>query len=157
MAPLLTLPNNNLQPAVVELADGSLFALMRNGAGGGFTWEARSKDCTLSWAMKERHDLPNPGSGIDMIRLSDGRLLLAYNPSATDRAPLSVSLSDDDGRSWSSPKTIEAGAPQLSYPSLVQARDGVIHAAYSHRLDHIQHVAFNTAWLESSPGVTPDQ
>jgi len=148
-APLLTLPNNNLQPAVVELADGSLYSLMRNGAGTGFTWEGRSTDCGKTWKLAERHDLPNPGSGIDLIRLADGRVLLAHNPSKKERTPLSVSVSADDGRTWSSPKTIESGPPQLSYPSLIQTHDGMIHLVYSHQLSHIQHASFNTAWLSS--------
>jgi predicted neuraminidase len=145
--PLLTLGNNNLQPAVVELADGSLFALMRSAGGRGAAWEGRSTDCGRSWRLAERPDLPNPNSGLELIRLSTGELLLFHNPDQRLRTPLSVSLSSDDGRSWASPRTIEDGPPQLSYPSAIQARDGTIHVVYSRRLERIQHAEFNLGWL----------
>jgi predicted neuraminidase len=151
LSPLLTLPDSNLQPAIVQLSDGSLFALMRNGSGGGFTWEGRSTNCGRSWNFRERRDLPNPNSGIDLIALEDGRLLHAYNPDSRERTPIAVAVSMDDGQSWSPPKNIETGPPQLSYPSMIQAADGVIHMVYSHRLGFIQHVAFNAAWLSEAP------
>ena len=143
-APLSTTPDANLQPAVAQIADGSLYALMRGT--GGFTWMGRSFDCGRSFAMQRRDDLPNPNSGIDMTRLADGRLLLAFNPSATDRTPLAVSFLFDDGIHWSNPKTIEDGQGELSYPSIIQTADGIIHITYSHRL--IQHAEFNPAWLD---------
>ena len=147
-APLWTAPDANLQPAVVQLSDGSLFALMRGT--GGFTWEGRSTDCARTFAMQDRRDLLNPNSGIDMTRLVDGRLALAFNPSATLRTPLSVSVSADKGVSWSSPQTLESGEGELSYPSIIQTADGIIHVTYSHQLGFIQHAEFNTAWLDAA-------
>ncbi len=147
---IFTLPTLNLQPAVVECADGSLLAYMRNGSETGFTWEARSRDCGASWLTKERHDLPNPGSALDLIRFQSGHLLLICNPSTTVRTPLAARVSADNGETWSMPRVIEEGQPQLSYPSVIQAIDGTIHVSYSHRLTHIQHAEFSVAWLLSS-------
>jgi hypothetical protein len=57
------------------------------------------------------------------VRLSDGRIFLAYNDSAADRKNLSWALSSDEGASWS-----KIGAPDytptksFAYPYLM--RDG---------------------------------
>lgn len=148
-ASMLTWPNN-LQPAIAELSDGSLLAMMRSGDGGGFTWQGRSDNDGATWTLCRRAELPNPNSGLDLLRLSTGELVLVGNDSPTQRTPLSVWISVDDGCSWSSPRVIAEGDPQLSYPSLAEDADGNIHVAYSHRLDSIHHVKFNRAWLLGS-------
>ena len=145
-AALFTLPNN-LQPACVERCDGSLLALMRTDGAGTFTWQGRSCDDAETWSLCRRPEFPNPNSGIDLIRLAGGELVFAFNDSSDARTPLSVSLSLDEGETWLPPKIVEGGDPQLSYPSLAQSGDGMIHLVYTHRLDHIQHVEFNLAWL----------
>jgi len=149
-APILTLPYGNLQPAIVRRENGSLLALTRSAAGAGFTWEGKSRD-GIAWLMLPRTDLPNPGSGLDMIKLSTGHLVVAYNDSATERTPLVAAVSADEGETWSSPKTIEGGPGQLSYPSLAEGPDGLIHCTYSDRVEAIKHAVFNRAWVESAP------
>lgn len=149
-APILTLPYGNLQPAVIQRSNGSLFALARSAAGAGYSWEGKSHD-GAAWLMQPRNDVPNPGSGLDMIKLSTGHLVVAFNDSATERTPLVVSVSADEGQTWSSPRTIEDGPPQLSYPSLAEGPDGLIHCTYSYRLEAIKHAAFNRAWAEVAP------
>ena len=42
-------------------------------------------------------ELPNPGAGIDGVRLANGHWLLVYNDTARSRNSLAVSISDDDG------------------------------------------------------------
>jgi len=149
-ASLFSFPENNLQPAVVELDDGSLFALMRrSGLDAAFTWEARSRDGGATWTTRRRDDLTTPDSGLDMIRLTGGAILVAYNNSPRERTPLAVAWSADAGRTWSTPKTVEAGDPELSYPCLLQGRDGSIHLVYTHRKSAIMHAEFNPAWLRA--------
>lgn len=143
----LTLPENNLQPAVVERSDGSLFALARRSGDAAYTWAMESTDCGRSWSLHVRDDLPNPNSGLDLLRLTTGEFVAAYNDSATTRTPLVVALSTNEGRSWSSARIIADGPPQLSYPSLVEAPDGTIHCTYSDDLTAIAVVSFNRAWL----------
>lgn len=137
----------NLQPAVAQLADGALFALMRNGSSTGTMLDARGDACGIGWTVRERDDLPNPNSGIELIRLRTGELLAIYNDSAIQRTPLVAALSTDSGESWSSPKIIADGPPQLSYPSAIQSTDGRIHVVYSANLTHIEHVTLTRAWL----------
>lgn len=144
--PLLTFPNN-LQPAVVELRDGALFALMRTDGNGSFTWQARSQDGGQTWELCRRVGLRNPNSGLDLLRLADDRLVLAYNDSERERYPLVVCLSADDGLTWSPPRIIHPGPVRAAYPSLTEGPDGLIHLSYSHDLHHIEHVTINAAWI----------
>lgn len=137
----------NLQPAVAQLANGSLFALMRNGSNTGTMLEARGDACGISWSVNERSDLPNPNSGLELIRLQTGELIAIYNDSTTQRAPLVAAYSANGGESWSMPKIIADGPPQLSYPSAIQSADGRIHVVYSANLTHIEHVTLTRAWL----------
>ena len=145
--PMLTLPENNLQPAVVERSDGSLFALARRSGDASYTWSMESADCGRNWSLHVRDDLPNPNSGLDMVRLSTGEFVTAYNDSSSERTPLVVAFSLDEGITWSPPRIIADGPPQLSYPSLVESPDGTIHCTYSDDLTSIAVVSFNRAWL----------
>lgn len=148
-SPLFTPWEPNLQPAVVEISDGSLLSLMRCAGDSRATWEGRSTDGGQTWTMAPRPALPNPNSGLELIRLAGGDLLLVYNNSRTERTPLVAALSTDEGRTWAPPRVIAEGEPQLSYPSACQTRDGRIHIVYSDRLAHITHVEFDRAWLSS--------
>jgi predicted neuraminidase len=90
--------------------------------------------------------LPNPNSGIDLLRLQSGRLLLAFNNSKTVRTPLNVALAEED-ESWGWIQTIEDEPGEFSYPTLVQSDEGQIHMAYTYQREHIQHACFTEAWL----------
>ncbi len=147
-APQLTLQYGNLQPAVVQRTDGSLFALMRSSGGAGFSWQAMSL-AGFQWWFAPLEALPNPGSGLDMIRLSSGHYIVAYNDSASQRSPLSVALSADEGRTWSRGRVIDDAPGQVSYPSLAEGPDGTIHCSYSFQIEAIKHAAFNRAWVEA--------
>lgn len=143
---LFTIPAN-LQPAVVQLADASLFALMRNGSNSGQMLDARADACANNWTVQTRQDLPNPNSGIELIRLDNGDLVAIYNDSRTDRTPLVAALSSDGGHTWTRPRPIAEGLPQVSYPSAIQDSSGTIHVVFSYHLERIEHAAFNRAWL----------
>ena len=66
------------QPAIVQLSDGSLLAYLRTWEG--YIYQTRSEDSGQTWSRVGRTNLPNNNSGIDMIRLRSGKLLLVYNP-----------------------------------------------------------------------------
>ncbi len=71
-----------IQPAVVELADGTLLAYMRSKAD--HIFKSTSRDHGKSWRRAEATPLPNNNSGIDMVRLRSGSLALVYNPTTKD-------------------------------------------------------------------------
>ena len=143
---LLTWPNN-LQPAVVQRSDGTLFSLMRRAGDGSFTWQGESCDGGVSWTLSPREDLLNSNSGLDLIRLRNGTLVVAYDDSDTHRTPLVVRASLDEGRTWLPPRIVSDREGQQSYPTLEEAPDGTIHVVFSDDLEAIVHAEFSPAWL----------
>jgi len=131
-------PNDDilLQPAVVELTDGSLLMAGRN-RGGEKILYATSPDRGATWTTTQRGNLPNPDSALALTRLRDGRLLVIFNDSVTDRTPLVALVSDDDGVSWSGRTVLADGLGAFSYPSVVQAADGALHVTFSQNRERI--------------------
>ena len=82
-----------------------------------------------------------------MIRLANGHLALIYNDSSTERRPLLIALSADEGRTWPYRKILKEGDDTYSYPFAVQGPDGMIHLLYSLNRDKIMHITLNEAWV----------
>lgn len=115
---------------------------------------ARTSDGGRHWTEPQPLDLPNSNSGLDALRLSDGRLLVAFNDSAADRHVLRLAISQDQAATWKRiPAAIaeESGA-EFSYPFLLQTSDGLVHLTYTWKRHGIKHVAFNLAWLDAQTG-----
>ena len=54
-----------------------------------------------TFANVKRTSLPCPNSGIDAVRLTDGRVVAVYNPTSYHyRGVLALAVSEDDGESW---------------------------------------------------------
>jgi predicted neuraminidase len=110
-----------------------------------------SADDGETWGPVETMDLPNPGSGLDAVRLSSGNWVLIYNDTLEGRNRLAVSLSKDEGKTW--PHTIhleDQPSGSFHYPVIMQARDGTIHAVYSYFVDEgksMKHAEFQEAYL----------
>ncbi|MFO1068737.1 MAG: sialidase family protein [Geminicoccaceae bacterium] len=124
------------QASVVDLADGTLLALCRTRQG--VVTASRSGDGGASWSAMTATRLPNPNSGIDVIRLADGRLLAAANPVRRGRSPLYLLLSDD-GHAWRCGALVEDAPGEYSYPSLAPAGDGRVHLVYTWNRTRIAH------------------
>lgn len=149
----------NIQPSVVRKNDGTLVAMMRENGPLERIRTSESRDEGTTWSPVGESDLPNPGSGLEVIRLRNGHWALIYNDTTESRHSLALSISDDEGTSWKWKRHLELsppGAGSYSYPSIVQAKDGVIHATYSYHLSHeqvgdnrkaIKHAAFNETWV----------
>ena len=138
------------QPALVALNETN--ALMLNRAAGSVAkiHATRTSDGGKSWSALETIDLPNSNSGLDAIRLSDGRLLLAFNDTDSGRDNLRLAISADDGMTWKRAATLvtEAGE-EFSYPTVFQTSDGLIHVTYTWKRKGIKEATFNLAWLEA--------
>lgn len=125
-----------IQPAVFPHGDGTFQILCRTKQG--FLAESWSKDDGHSWSELRLTALPNPNGAIDGLRLSDGRFLLVYNDSPSDRGTLSVAISMD-GKDWSKVISLESGAGEFSYPAAIQTRDRLVHITYSWNRQRIRH------------------
>ena len=148
--------------------DGSLYTLMRdNGPPPKRLHASESRDRGETWSPVTDSDLPNPGAGAEIIGLRGGRWALIYNNTEQGRHSLAVALSDDEGRTWKWKRRLEYQPPgpnagRFHYPSIIQARDGTLHASYSHHVGEnevprdaegrplnksIKHAHFNEEWV----------
>jgi hypothetical protein len=141
----------NIQPAVLQKNDGTLIAYMRENGPLHHIRVAESRDDGSTWGAVGVTDLPNPGSGLDALRLSNGHWVLIYNDTTRGRHRLAVSISDDEGKSWKWTRHLEdQEGGSFHYPAIVQARDGMLHAVYSYFVSggkSMKHAAFNEAWV----------
>jgi predicted neuraminidase len=164
-APLIA--GGNIQPSVVMRKDGSLYVLMRdNGPPPKRLHQSESHDRGETWSPVKDSELPNPGAGAEIITLRNGNWLLISNDTERGRHSLAVQISDDEGRSWKWKRHLEMdsnpeSAGAYHYPSIIQARDGTLHASYSYHLKRreekgaktksatksIKHAHFNEAWV----------
>jgi predicted neuraminidase len=147
----------NIQPSLVRKNDGILVAFMRDNGPHHRIRLSTSDDAGVSWSPVTDSPLPNPGAGIEAIRLASGRWALVYNDSAAGRHSLAISVSDDEGTSWKWTRHLErvpAGQGQFHYPSMIQARDGTIHVTYTHspraQGSTIEHARVSEEWLLSN-------
>jgi predicted neuraminidase len=144
----------NIQPSLVRKKDGTLVAFMRDNGPHKRIRVSTSADDGESWSPVVDTDFPNPGAGIEALRLNNGHWALIYNDASRGRHSLAVSLSDDEGKSWKWTRHLEKHAPgqgSFHYPSIIQASDGRIHVTYTHHTpaagSTIQHARFNEAWI----------
>ncbi|HAB18547.1 MAG TPA: exo-alpha-sialidase [Verrucomicrobiota bacterium] len=155
-APLIG--GGNIQPSLVRKRDGTLVAYMRdNGPPPKRLLTATSLDRGSTWGPVTDSEIPNPGSGAEVISLRSGAWVFIGNDTEDGRHRLSVWLSEDEGRTWPWRRALEEGVrgeDSFSYPSLIEAKDGMLHATYSvHRPSGktIQHAAFNLDWIKATP------
>jgi predicted neuraminidase len=143
----------NIQPALMRRNDGTVVAFMRENGTRGCIRVAESRDDGVTWGPVEDSKLPNPGSGLDGVRLHNGHWLLVYNDAVEGRNQLAVSISEDEGRSWTRTRHLERHETgQYHYPAVVQGRDGTVHVVYSYFVDggkSMKYVAFDEAWVGS--------
>jgi predicted neuraminidase len=117
-----------IQPTMWESEPGNIHMLVRTT--GGVIGRSDSRDFGKTWSVIKKTSLPNPNSGIDLARLSDGTLALAYNPDDEDwgsREPLSLTLSYDNGKNWTDKADIATGKKEdeYSYPAVISWGDSV--------------------------------
>jgi len=129
--------------------------------------QSESKDRGETWGPVTDSELPNPGSGAEIIALRNGHWVLISNDTEKGRHSLAVQISEDEGRTWKWKRHLERDEPgpeagQFHYPSIMQAKDGMLHASYSYNAGRkrpskgpagdptgksIKHARFNEAWV----------
>ena len=72
----------NIQPTVLRRDDATLVAYMRENGSRQRIRVSESSDDGITWGAVKETELPNPGSGIDGVRLANGHWVLVYNDSA---------------------------------------------------------------------------
>jgi len=112
-----------IQPALWESSPGNVHMLVRST--NGWIYRSDSKDYGKTWCTFYATDLPNNNSGVDLVKLADGTLVLVYNPVSgnwSSRALLNVAMSYDNGLTW--PKTVVLEndpniRAEYSYPAII--------------------------------------
>lgn len=131
-----------IQPTLWESAPGKVHMLMRSTRG--YVYRSDSADFGRCWCAAYATTLPNNNSGIDVVRLDGGALILAYNPVAGNwgrRYPISLACSTDNGQSWSNIFDMESEEGEFSYPAII-ADGKQIHLTYTWNRKNVvyQHV-----------------
>ena len=155
--------------SIVELGSGELRAFFRSRSADRI-YVSRSSDYGRHWSKPVRTPLPNNNASIRAIKLHSGAVAIIFNhcsanedPSVTlwpyERVPVTVALSDDGGESWPYMRHLETGDNycgdankkynrRYEYPTLIQSRDGMIHAAFAYgNRTHIKYCSFSEDWI----------
>lgn len=119
-----------IQPTLWKTEAG-VHALMRSSEG--YIYRTDSPDGT-DWSIPYAIDMPNNNSGIDAVKLPDGRIVLACNPVSDNwgrRTPLSLYISEDNGFTFSLlTHLVTCSRGGYAYPAL-QYADGRLHISYT--------------------------
>lgn len=136
----------------------------------GHLWELRSEDDGRTWTGPQPTTLVHPDAPPMFFTLADGKTLAAFHHNRhtgghfnfEDRSELWVSLSTDEGRTWSEPRFVVANACQpfeiaprrfmrsVSYVDLL-ADEERLHLFVDHQFRHVIHLEFGAEDLRTMP------
>ncbi len=165
--------NGYVQPSVVKQGDHYV-AFFRSRFADSIFRSTSVDGC--AWTAPLATSLPNNNASIQAVALKDGRIAMVFNrahaepvtgkPGTGPRVPLVVAISDDEGKSWLEQRVLEAGRragedpvsyaahvkadseyDEYSYPSVLQAKDGRLWAAFTYRRKTIKVVSFYERWV----------
>jgi predicted neuraminidase len=150
------LPNNNSSIQATALSDGRL-AMVLNPIRAGVDTPRRLSlydeidDEGLADAQSQVEEAPAEDD-------SGGQRAVWGTP----RAPMTLALSADGGRTWSVRRDLETGDGycmtnnsreglnrELSYPSVHQTPDGLLHVAFTYHRRAIQYVTVDPSWVDA--------
>jgi acyl-CoA thioesterase-1 len=146
------------EPALVRLANGDLFAILRTNQAR--PYETVSHDGGLTWDPVQPSRLRGFNSPAALCRLADGDILRAWDNSSANRYPLVVALSRDECETWSRARTVATPAttPEgglsfdtACYPTIAQAADGTILLAWWQRArgrNSVHYARLSREWLD---------
>ncbi len=145
-----------IQPTLLEHPGKKVQILCRSKNNAIFT--AWSQDMGLTWGPFISTGLPNPNSGIDAVKMKEGKYLLVYNHIACkhkekwgDRNILNIAVSDD-GTHWKAAVLLENDPDknsEYSYPAVIQTPDGLVHISYTWNRKLIKHVVLDPSKISA--------
>lgn len=113
-----------IQPALWEDSEGAVHMFLRSTSSRIF--RSDSRDGGRTWSLAYDTGLPNNNSGIDLVKLPDGTLILAYNPRENlpnyykgPRTPLVLAYSVDNGETFHQLAVLEHGQGGFAYPAVI--------------------------------------
>ncbi|HXS58954.1 MAG TPA: exo-alpha-sialidase [Hanamia sp.] len=136
----------NVQPSLIQKKDGTIVAYMRdNGDDPSRVQISESVDSGMTWTAAQKTQIPNTAS-VQVYKLRDGKWAFIGNDIDDGRYQISLYLSDDEGRTWkwkTHLEKVKKGEGSFSYPSMLQASDGMLHITYSYqRKEHLECIKY---------------
>ncbi len=117
-----------VEPSYIQLADGSLYMLLRTGTNN--IYETRSYDGGLTWDEPKPSPFSSHNTPSALLDIGNGEVMVVYNNHPVIRTALSVRISSDGCRTWSEPKVIApagfCGEEEAAYPVAELLPDGSI-------------------------------
>ncbi|MEA5032735.1 MAG: exo-alpha-sialidase [Sphaerochaeta sp.] len=142
------LPNNNSSIQVCRLQNGHLAMVFNN---------MNAENCTER-RVSLYDDIGEDDTPVQPAKVEDPTAKTAFW--GAPRAPLSIALSLDDGKSWRIVKDLEVGDGycmtnnskeainrEYSYPSIKQSIDGKLHITYTYFRQRIKYVCIDESWI----------
>ncbi len=146
------LPNNNSSIQAAALRDGSVALVFNNSSAA----DATGRRTSL-------YDEIDDETGAETGAESGGEHRPGSAFWGAPRAPLTLAISRDGGKSWPVRRDIETGDGhcmtndsrdgrnrELSYPSIAQTSDGRLHIAFTHFRRAIKHVRVHPGWVSEA-------
>lgn len=151
----------NIQASIAKKKNGHLVAYMRdNGPPPMRHPMSISRDKGMTWSNVVDSNIPNPGSGSDVVTLQNGNWVIAYNDTESGRNSLAISMSEDEGKTWTYTRHIilDNGVQQITgaYPSIIAGTNGQqIHVIFSFtktdsgkKKESIRHITIDEYWIK---------
>ncbi len=133
-----------IQPSIVYLGGKHLRLYARSRTLASKVVVADSLDDGQTWTKARFIDVPQNNSGLDVARLSDGRIVMIFNNTTVGRTPLNLAVSRD-GEHFNVFATLEDTLGQYSYPAIIQEPDGSLGMTYTWQRKTIKYVNFPLA------------
>jgi predicted neuraminidase len=142
------LPNNNSSIQAARLSNGHVAVVFN---------ESSAADATERRLSLYDDIEDEGGDAIPEPRPEPGKRSTFWG---VPRAPMTVAVSEDGGRTWPRRRNLEVGDGycmtnnsrerlnrEFSYPSVTQAPDGALHIAYTYYRQAIKHVRIAEDWI----------
>lgn len=113
-----------IQPTLWQDEKGEVHMFLRSTSSRIF--RSDSLDGGHTWCTAYDTGLPNNNSGIDLVKMGNGDLVLVYNPRENlpgiykgPRTPLSVAVSKDNGQTFEHLTDLETETGSFAYPAVI--------------------------------------
>ncbi len=133
-----------IQPSIISLGGKHLRLYARSRTLASKVVVADSMDNGVTWTQGRFIDVPQNNSGLDVVRLADGRIVMIFNDTTVGRTPLNLAVSTD-GEHFRVFATLEDTVGQYSYPAIIQAPDGSLEMTYTWQRKTIKYVHLSLA------------
>lgn len=134
-----------IQPTLWQDESGDVHMMLRSTSSKIF--RSDSTDNGRTWNVAYATSLPNNNSGIDLVKLPNGVLVLTYNPTENlpnyykgSRTPLTVSYSEDNGETFKELLVLEDGPGGFAYPAIICNDNNEIFITYTWKRERIVYV-----------------